>query len=234
MQFSTPLIRAKLLRRYKRFLADCQLPDGREITAHCANPGAMTGLAEPGTTLWLEPNDDPKRKLNFSWKLVQLGSEFAGIDTGVANRIVGEALREGAIVECQGYADVLPEQRYEQNSRVDFLLRGPEKPDLYLEVKSVTLMRCPGFAEFPDTVTSRGAKHLEALANMMRAGHHAALCYLVQRTDADRVGVAADIDPTYFKAIEAARSAGVVVFAYDCLISPQAIALGKPLPVEDW
>jgi sugar fermentation stimulation protein A len=123
MRFQTPLQPARLLRRYKRFLADVILEDGREVTAHCPNPGAMMGLAEPGMRIWLEPNDDPRKKLKFGWRLVELpGGHMAGIDTGVPNRIVGEALAEGRIDGARGYGTIRPEQRYGENSRIDFLL----------------------------------------------------------------------------------------------------------------
>ncbi|MFN3210962.1 MAG: DNA/RNA nuclease SfsA, partial [Roseovarius sp.] len=181
MRFQTPLEPATLIRRYKRFLADIRLEDGREVTAHCANPGSMMGLAEPGSRIWVEPNDDPKKKLKYGWRLVDHGNgHFTGVDTALPNRALKAALAAGAIPELAAYDTVLPEQKYGENSRVDFLLRGADLPDAYVEVKSVTLSRQKGLAEFPDSVTARGARHLRDLAEMVHAGHRAVLFYLVQ------------------------------------------------------
>lgn len=231
MRFQTPLVPATLIRRYKRFLADIRFDDGSEAVAHCANPGAMSGLADPGTRIWVEPNDDPKKKLKYGWRLVDHGDgHFTGVDTGLPNRALKAALIARQIPELAAYAQVLPEQKYGEKSRIDFLLRGDGLPDAYVEVKSVTLCRQPGLAEFPDTVTARGARHLRELAEMARAGHRAVLFYLVQRTACTRVSVAADIDPAYAAACTAATSAGVEVLAYATRISSENIAIGQKLP----
>jgi sugar fermentation stimulation protein A len=234
MRFQTPLVQAVLLRRYKRFLADIRLMDGREVTAHCANPGSMLGLAEPGATIWVEPNDDPRKKLKFGWRLVEsVAGEFTCVDTALANRVVKEALETGQIPEFAAYDRVRPEQNYGTGSRVDFLLSGAALPDAYVEVKSVTLLRRPGLAEFPDSVTARGARHLGELAEMARAGHRAVLLYLVQRTDAQAVTVAEDIDPTYAAALLEAQAAGVTVLSYRANITPQEVTIGHSLPLAD-
>ena len=230
MRFPTPLVPARLIRRYKRFLADCTLEDGRDITAHCANPGSMMGLAEPGMRVWLEPNDDPKKKLKFGWRLVDHeNGHFTGVDTSVPNRALRAALQDRQVAPLAAYGTVRPEVRYGDKSRIDFLLSEPGLPDAYVEVKSVTLCRTPGLAEFPDSVTARGTKHLGELARMAQAGHRAVMFYLVQRTDCDRVGIAADIDPTYAAALTDARQSGVEVITFDCALSPQAVQLGRPL-----
>ncbi len=232
MRFATPLVPARLIRRYKRFLADVVLADGTEVTAHCANPGSMMGLAEPGARIWLEPNDDPRKKLNYGWRLVEHGDgHFTGVDTGAANRVVGAALQAGQIPGLQ-YPNIRAEVPYGDRSRVDFLLTGPDQPDCYVEVKSVTLSRRPGFAEFPDCVTLRGARHLADLAAMVALGHRAVMLFLVQRTDCTAMTLAADLDPGYAAAFAKARSAGVEAISYDAAISPQAITLGQPRPVE--
>lgn len=231
MRFQTPLIPAVLLRRYKRFLADARLACGQEITAHVANPGSMLGLKDEGLKIWLEPNDDPKRKLKYAWRLVEHESgAFTGVDTGVPNRMLRAALEAGEVPGLEGYDHVRPEVRYGENSRIDFLLTGADRPDAYVEVKSVTLSRRDGIAEFPDSVTARGAKHLAELAAMVRAGHRAVMLYLVQRTDCHEVTLAADLDPAYAAAFAAAISEGVEVLAFDCRISPEAITLGQTLP----
>ena len=234
MRFEAPLVPARLIRRYKRFLADCVLEDGTEVTAHCANPGAMTGLAEPGTRAWLLPVSDPERKLQWSWKLAELpAGALACIDTGLANRIVAEALADGRVPGLAAYQTVRREVAYGQGSRVDFLLGGDDLPPAYVEVKSVTLMREAGLAEFPDTVTARGARHLAELAEMAAGGARAVLFYLVQRSDAEAVSVAADIDPAYAQAFTAARQAGVEVMCHAAAISTDGISIGRALPFRD-
>lgn len=226
MRFETPLVPARLIRRYKRFLADCTLEDGREVTAHCANPGSMMGLAEPGEKIWLEPNDDPKKKLKFGWRLVDHeNGHFTGVDTSVPNRALRAALEAGEISELAAYGTVRPEVKYGENSRIDFLLTGPDLPDAYVEVKSVTLSRQPGLAEFPDSVTARGTKHLVELAAMAAQGHRAIMLYLVQRTDCDRFALAADIDPAYAAAFEAAQAQGVERIVCGTYITPEGVNL---------
>ncbi len=231
MRFQTPLVPAVLLRRYKRFLADVRLEDGREVTAHCANPGSMMGLKDEGLKVWLEPNDDPKKKLKYGWRLVEHeNGHFTGVDTSIPNRALKTALLAHEIPELADYETVRPEVKYGSNSRIDFLLSDEGRKDLYLEVKSVTLSREDGVSEFPDSVTARGAKHLEELMAMIDEGHDAMMLYLVQRTDAERVTLASDIDPTYAEAFRRARAAGVKVLAYGCDISPTEINIGRPLP----
>lgn len=233
MRFQTPLVPATLIRRYKRFLADCRLADGREITAHCANPGSMMGLAEPGTKIWLEPNEDPKKKLKFGWRLVDHeNGHFTGVDTAVPNRVLGEALRGQHIAELDGYGSVRAEVKYGTNSRIDYLLSQEGLPDLYLEIKSVTLSRAPGLAEFPDSVTARGAKHLGELEQMVRDGHRAAMLYLVQRTDCAAFDLARDIDRNYAAAFDAARQAGVETYCYDTQITPEDVRMGNTIKIR--
>lgn len=243
MRFPDPLIRGRLLRRYKRFLADVVLDDGGEVVAHCANPGSMMGLADPGAAVWLSPSSNPARKLKYSWELVEVpgqgGNEgsaaLVGIHTGRANALVAEALENGRIAELAGYARRRAEVPYGNASRVDFLLEpeaGAARPPCYLEVKSVTLRRGGRLAEFPDAVTARGAKHLAELAEVAGQGARAVLLFLVQRDDCDAVAAAADIDPAYAAALGKARAAGVEVLAYGCALNPQAIALDRPLALE--
>jgi len=228
MRFQTPLVPATLIRRYKRFLADIRLEDGREVTAHCANPGSMMGLAEPGMRIWVEPNDDPKKKLKFGWRLVEHeNGHFTGVDTSLPNRALRAAFEAREVAEFAHYGGVRAEVKYGQNSRIDLLLQEVGLPDAYVEVKSVTLSRAPGVAEFPDSVTARGAKHLTELAEMAKAGHRAVMFYLVQRTDAAVFRLAADIDPTYAGAFAEARAAGVEALAYDTKITPEGVVLGQ-------
>ena len=230
MEFASPLIPGTLIRRYKRFLADVELDDGRIVTAHCANPGSMLGLNHPGLRVWLEPNDDLKRKLRFTWRMVGIGEALAGIDTGVPNRVVGEALAEGRIPMFAPYSTVRPEQRYAHRSRVDFLLQGNGLPDAYLEIKNVHLMREQGLAEFPDSITARGARHLDDLASEVAKGHRAVMLYCIQRNDCDRLRLAEDLDPEYAAAFERATAAGVEAVAWRCTLSETRISLDTPVP----
>lgn len=231
MRFQTPLIPARLIRRYKRFLADCRLEDGTKVTAHCANPGSMLELADEGMRIWLEPNDDPKKKLKYGWRLVDHeNGHFTGVDTSVPNRALKAALDAQQIEPLSMYAQVQAEVKYSINSRIDFLLSQDGLPDTYVEVKSVTLSRQIGLAEFPDSVTARGAKHLGDLSDMVAQGHRAVMLYLVQRTDCTALTLARDLDPTYACAFDAAQRAGVEVLCYDTLISPDEITVGKALP----
>ena len=231
MQFEPPLQPATLIRRYKRFLADVLLPDGAEMTVHCANPGAMLGLDAPGLKIWLQDSQNPKRKLRWSWRLAELPTgALVGIDTSLPNRLVAEALAKDAIPELAGSTKIQPEQKYHDNSRIDFLLTGADDTRTYVEVKNVHLSREPGLAEFPDCKTERGAKHLGALSDMVEMGHRAVMLYLVQRNDCDRFRPATDLDPTYAKAFDAARARGVEVLVYETSITPEAIALSRALP----
>ena len=233
MQFSTPLVRATLVRRYKRFLSDVVLEDGREVVAHCPNPGSMLGLKDEGVAVWLEPNEDPKKKLKYGWRLVELPETvMVGIDTSIPNRVVGEALTSGLVTELTDYKNIRPEVKYGENSRVDFLLTGDELPDAFLEVKSVTLSRQTSVAEFPDSVTTRGTKHLHDLLETVRQGHRAIMLYLVQRTDCNAFKLASDIDPKYAKAFDQAREAGVEVLCYGTHIDEHGVTFATSIPVD--
>jgi sugar fermentation stimulation protein A len=236
MRFPSPLVPATLIRRYKRFLADVRLPGGEEVTAHVANPGAMTGLAAPGARVWLSKSDNPKRKLAMSWELVEVdlgaGIELVGVNTGHPNGIVAEALAAKLIPELAGYATARREVRYGKNSRVDLLLEDSGRPACYVEIKNVHLMREAGLAEFPDAVTARGAKHLDELAAMVAAGHRAVMLYLIQIGSAKRFTLAADIDPTYAQAFVRARAAGVEAIAYRCGITSEGIEFADAVPIE--
>lgn len=237
MKFPTPLVKARLLRRYKRFLSDIELPDGSVHVAHCPNPGSMMGLAEPGSTIWVEPNADPRKKLKYGWRLAELaGGHLACVDTGLANRVVAEALAARAISPLAAYGNHRAEVRYGAKSRVDFLLTQAGRPDAYVEVKSVTLRREGDWAEFPDSVTARGARHLEDLAQMVADGHRAVMLYLVQRTDCARFRLAADLDPAYAEACARATAAGVEILCHAAQITPKGLQIGRALetPLADW
>ena len=230
MQFKTNLIKGKLLKRYKRFLADIILEDETKVIAHCPNPGSMMGLAKVGTTVWLEPNDDPKKKLKYGWRLVEYKNQMICIDTSIANMVIKEALEKKAIPELS-YQGFKPEVKYSDNSRIDFLLTSPSQ-QTYLEIKSVTLMREKGLAEFPDSITKRGSKHLADLSKMVTSGHKAVLLFLCMRNDVDRVRIAADLDSIYSNNIKAALKSGVQLVCYDTHVTRFGVRLGKPVVVE--
>lgn len=229
MLFPTPLTAARLVRRYKRFLADMEMPDGGVVTVHCPNPGAMTGLAAPGTRCWLAPSA-PGAKLDWGWKLAATpGGGMAVIDTGIANRVVASALAARAVPGLPAYSAIRPEARLGYDSRMDFCLTGETGP-VWLEVKSVTLAR-NGMAEFPDSRTARGAKHLAALTAAAQRGEGAVMLYLLARDDCDRIGIAGDIDPAYALAFAAARAAGVRMLGLATRISPDGVHAAGPVPV---
>ena len=231
MRFQTPLIPARLLRRYKRFLADVVLADGQEVTAHCPNPGSMMGLCEPGTRVFVEPNTDPRKKLKYAWRLVDHeNGHMTGIDTGAANKIVKEALEGRKIPLLDRYDTLRSEVKYGTQSRVDFLLREQGQKDIYLEVKSVTLMREKGLAEFPDSVTARGLKHLQELARVVEEGHRGMLLFLIQRSDCQLCDIARDIDPAYARGLEEALARGIEILCMSCHLSEDIIAVDKPIP----
>lgn len=231
MQFQTQLVPARLIKRYKRFLADVRLADGQIVTAHCANPGSMLGLAMPEVNVWVEPNEDPKKKLKFAWRLIECDDgTMINVDTSAANRVIKEALENRALP--LQYDTFRAEVKYAENSRIDFLLFGPDGVQTFVEVKSVTLSRTQGIAEFPDSVTARGTKHLGALADQCAQGHRALILYLVNRTDCQVVTTAGDIDPKYALAMGDATKKGVEVLCFDTHITAQGMTLGKALPYQ--
>ena len=233
MRFAEALIPGRLVRRYKRFLSDIELQNGEVVTAHCPNPGSMMGLAESGMAVWLSRSANPKRKLPYTWELVDDGQSLVGINTNRTNAIAAEAWQAGRIAELAGYDALRREVPYGRNSRIDLLLDGDGRPSCYVEIKSVTLKRGSVAAEFPDSVTARGAKHLEELAVTAEAGARAVLLFLVQRTDCRHLEIAGDIDPVYARAFAQARARGVAVLCYGCNVGVEAIELDKAIPLAE-
>jgi sugar fermentation stimulation protein A len=235
MRFGTPLIPAMLVRRYKRFLADVMFDSGEMTTAHVANPGAMTGLDRPYSRVWLSDSENPLRTLRYTWELVEVdlgsGPEPVGINTSEPNMLVAEALQTGLVPELRDYSSIRREVKYGASSRADFVLEDGKRPACYLEVKSVTLMRKPRRAEFPDCVTARGAKHLDELAAMAERGARAVLLFVIQISSAERFTVARDIDPEYAAAFDRARAKGVEVLAWRCKVSAEGIEMVAPVTV---
>lgn len=237
MKFPSPLIRGTLIKRYKRFLADVMLESGDVVTAHCANPGSMMGLAEPGSTVWLSTSTNPKRKLKFSWELIEVdlgqGPTLVGINTSHPNPLVAEAITSSSIKELTGYPALRREVKYGVNSRIDILLEKEDLSRCYVEIKNVHLMRESGLAEFPDSVTARGAKHLGELSQMVVEGHRAVMVYLIQRADAETFSLARDIDPAYGAAFDEAMKAGVEALAYSCRLTQEGIKISQRIPIDD-
>ena len=231
MKFPDPLLRGRLVRRYKRFLSDVELDGGELVTAHCANPGSMIGLTEPGAEVWLSPARNPARKLRYSWEMIRIGEGLVGINTSHPNGIVADAIAAGRVAELAGYGGLRREVKYGKNSRIDMLLEADGRPPCYVEVKNVHLKRDAG-AEFPDSVTARGAKHLVELSDMVAAGARAVMFYLVQREDCDDFAIAGDIDPHYATTLDKALAAGVEAICYCCKLTTEAIELDRPLALE--
>lgn len=230
MDFSPPLSEARLQRRYKRFLADVYFENGESITVHCPNPGSMLGLAQPGNRVWLSHSSSPRRKFPWSWELVETEGVLVGIHTSKANYLVYEALRERRIPELAAHEEIRQEKRVSDHSRsrIDFFLTGPEA---YVEVKSVTMSRESGLAEFPDSKTARGVRHLQELSQLAAQGKRAVLLFVVQRGDCHRFALARDIDPAFYRAVEAGIRAGVEIFCYNCSVSARGIRIERSLPV---
>lgn len=234
MHFPRPLERGTLIRRYKRFLADVTLADGSETTVHVPNPGSMLGLTVPGLPVLMSRSADPKRKLPLTLEMVELADAgWVGVNTMNPNRIVEAALRADAIPELAGYERFLREVRYDGNSRIDILLQTSHgaRPPCWLEIKNVHVSRTPGLAEFPDSRTERGVKHLQALERVAAMGDRAVMLFVVQRMDCDRFASAPDLDPAYGPALAHAAAHGVEVLCYDTQITPDAISLRRRL---DW
>ena len=236
MNFPTPLLRGTLIQRYKRFLADVRLDDGTLVTATCPNTGSMMGLSEPGRTVWLSTSDSPTRKYKHTWELVEhdlgKGVSLVGVNTQHPNKIVAEAIGANRIAGLTGYALLERERKYGKNSRIDILLSDPAKGAAYVEIKNVHMSRRAGRAEFPDSITERGVKHLGELSDMVRAGHRAVMIFLIQRSDVNAFSLARDVDPRYGAAFDLAAAAGVEMLALRCKLSTTNIAIDKPVPIR--
>lgn len=234
--FDAPLVEGRLVRRYKRFLADVELAGGETVTAHCANPGSMLGLNAAGSRVWLSRSSNPKRKLAYSWELIEVdlgvGPALVGINTSSPNGAVAATIQAGLIPALSGHGSLRREVAYGGNSRVDILLEDDGKPPCYVEIKNVHLMRQAGLAEFPDSVTARGAKHLKALSDMVDQGARAVMVYFVQRGDAESFTLAHDIDPFYARAFHTARLRGVEAVAVAAEVTLEGLSLPRAIPLK--
>jgi len=237
MSFESPrlvwseLIKGTLINRYKRFLADVELADSKIVTAHCANSGKMTECCLPGQTVWLSYHDNPKRKLKYTWELIQMPSSLVGVNTQVPNRLVSMSIKSGAVKELAGYDNIQQEVKPGKNSRLDILLTKKNSNQCFVEVKNCTLVKNQT-AQFPDTVTKRGLKHLVEMQKLTASGSRCVMFYLIQRTDADVFKPADSIDPEYGKELRKAVKNGVEILAYDAVIDLKAIWLNRRIPCK--
>ncbi|MEH6592110.1 MAG: DNA/RNA nuclease SfsA [Halioglobus sp.] len=218
-----------LVKRYKRFLADVELPDGEVITVHCPNTGAMTGCAEPGSRVWLLHSAVKTRKYPYTWELVETSSGMACIHSVLANKVVAEALEGGLIPGFEAYPLIRSEVKYGEGSRVDFLLEGDDGK-VFIEVKCVTLCRGAGVGVFPDAPSERGRKHLRELAAIRDQHTRAVMFYCVFHNGIRSVSAAADIDPAYRQSLVEAIAAGVEVMAWQANVASTGLTLEQPLP----
>ncbi len=238
MQFSFPLQEGVLIKRYKRFLADVETASGESITIHCPNTGSMKNCQDAGSRVWYSESGNPKRKYPCTWQIVEVEARYlVGINTGLANSLVEEGIRSGAVAELQGYASLRREVPYgEQKSRIDILLEDGEQESerCYIEIKNVSLGMGNGLGLFPDAVTTRGQKHLQELMTIKASGNRAVLLFCVQHEGISEVRPADEIDPEYGELLRKAASCGVEIIAYGVKFSTSEnrIELNKPLKVS--
>ncbi len=230
MRLPGPLRAGILRQRYKRFLADVELGEGTVVTAHCADPGRLPGLAVPGARVWLSHHDDPRRKLRWTLELIAQGEALVAVNSQNPNRIAREGLESGRFAFAEGWIELAREPRIEDGTRLDFLLARADRPPLFVEVKGVTWRR-DGLAVFPDAPTLRGRRHLRTLSRLAREGFGAVLLFIAQRRDVVAFAPAIDVDPAYAEALAEARAAGVRVEAWRCHINHDEIILDTKIPV---
>jgi sugar fermentation stimulation protein A len=235
VQFETPLIPGRFIRRYKRFFADIRLDDGTVVVAHCPNSGSMKSCLVPEGRVWLSAHDDPKRKLKYTWEVAEVGAAYVFVHPVRANHLVREGIETGVITELQGYDTVIAESRISAQTRFDFLLTR-ENHRCYVEVKNVTLWLGNGRISFPDAVSTRASKHVRELVELKQKGHDATLVFCASRTDATSVEPADDIDPEYGRILRWAVEQGLTLLAYRVTIDPTgahpSIKLTQRIPVD--
>ncbi len=229
MQFKEKLVGGKLIRRYKRFLADVQLDSGQVVTAHCTNSGTMKTCLEEGAPVYLTPVNDPKRKTKFTWEMIYMNGGWIGINTSVPNLLAYEAIRDGKIERLQGYTSVKREVTF-GDSRFDIYAEN-QREKCFVEVKNVT-MKVGRYALFPDAVTTRGRKHLLTLMEVKRQGMRAVMLYVIQRMDVEKFGTAETIDPDYAHTLKKAFDAGVEIIPVQASVSRERIEIVRELPFE--
>ena len=230
MKFKNKLLQGTLIKRYKRFFVDIKYKS-KTITAHCPNSGSMMGLLEPGNKVWFSKSDNPKRKLNYTIEIIEINKKKVGINTHLTNKIVLEALKKKKIKSLINFTNIKTEVKFSDKTRFDFLISNGQKK-CFLEVKNVTLMREKNIAEFPDAITSRGAKHLKELINAKKKGYESCILYLVQREDCKAFKIAEDIDKEYKIIFDIASKNGIKILCYDCKISDEDIIINNQIFYE--
>ena len=230
MNFETPLISGVLIKRYKRFFVDIKIKE-KIVTAHCPNTGSMMGLLDKKNKVWLSKSNNKKRKLKYTLQIIEVGGKKVGVNTHLTNKIVLEALKNNEIKEFNKNKIIKPEQRYGKDTRFDFLIDQRGKKS-FIEVKNVTLSRKKNLAEFPDAMTSRGAKHIKDLINARQNGFNSYLFFVVQRNDCNHFSVASDIDPEYSKLLTLAYKKKVKILCYDCKFSSKGIKLNNQIKLQ--
>ena len=229
MKFTKSLIKGKFIKRYKRFFVDVKI-NKEIVTAHCPNTGSMKGLLEEGNDVYLLKHDDPKRKLKYGLEIIKAQKNLVGVNTHMANKIVNHGLTNNLIKELKNNNTIKPEVFFNKETRFDFLIKNNKKKS-FVEVKNVTLFRDKKTAEFPDTITSRGSKHLLTLIDAIKKGYKSYLIFLVQIQNMENFKIARDIDNEYYKNYLTAKKAGVNFLAYRCKISSKKIFIEKKLKI---
>ena len=225
MNFENKLISGVFIKRYKRFFVDIKV-NRKTVIAHCPNTGSMLGLLKPGSKVWLTKSNNPNRKLKYTLQIIEDGAHKVGVNTHLTNKIVLEALEENFIKELSNNIKIKSEVKFGQNTRFDFLITK-ENYKAFIEVKNVTLSRTSGIAEFPDAVTTRGAKHINELIEASKQGYKIYIAYIIQREDCKKFIIAADIDPEYSKLLSEAKKKKLNILCYDCKFSPKGIKLNR-------
>jgi len=223
------LIPGTLVKRYKRFMADVKLADGEVVTAHCPNSGSMRECCEPGRPVHLSFHDNPKRKLKYTWELIEMPTSIVGINTLIPNRLVAESIKAGLVSDLNGYDNIVREVKTSDNTRLDILLSSEDGKRCYVEIKNCTLVK-EGVACFPDAVTSRGLKHLLELSALVSKGYRCVIFYVIQRMDAKIFQPADHIDPAYGRELRQVLKHGVEILVYDTRIDLKTIRLNQKIP----
>ena len=229
MEFTKPLIKGKLIKRYKRFFTDVKISN-EIVTAHCPNTGSMKGLLDEGNEVYVSKNDDPKRKLKYTLEIIKVKKKLVGVNTHFANKIAFHGLSNNLVKEVSNNDNIKPEVFFDKETRFDFLIEK-KKQKIFVEVKNVTLFRNDKIAEFPDSVTSRGSKHLKTLIEALKKGYKSYLLFLVQVQGINNFKIAKDIDKEYYENYLLAKKAGVIFLAYRCNINSKEIKIEKKLKI---
>lgn len=224
------LIHGRLIKRYKRFLADVELESGEVVTAHCANSGSMTACIKEGALVYLSCHDNPKRKLKYTWEMIEMPSSLVGVNTGVPNKLVASAIESGKIEELKKYTNVRPEIKTSEGTRLDLLLTDALGEKCYIEIKNCTLVE-NNHAYFPDAVTTRGQKHLKELERLALEGHETGVFFLIQRMDADIFFPADHIDKEYGFLLRRVHENGVKIFVYDTILNSNSILINQKIDI---